>query len=156
MATASTLKLEPATLEDVDAITELWFAAFTDPDMRQLFPDTPGFRQWWTEANRSDMINKPFQKYLKVVDTASTDEQGRPRIVSYAKWDLGTLAERGRRYPPWHEDSPGDKCEGFFIELEQDRKRVMGDLRHYCRIFTHTPFRIDFSIMSVLIQDARS
>src|SRR5437879_347580 len=106
------------------------FSAFTDPGMRRLFPDTPGFRQWFTDENRSDMINKPFQKYLKVVDTTSTDEQGRPRTVSYAKWDTGTLEERGRRYPPWHADSPADECESFFVGMEKVRRQLMGDTRH--------------------------
>jgi hypothetical protein len=147
MATAITLKIEPATLEDVEKITEVWFSAFTDPSMRRLFPDTPGFRQWLTDANRSDMINKPFQKYLKVVDTASTDEKGRPRIVSYAKWDTATLEERGRRYPPWHADSPADECEAFFIEMEKVRRQIMGDTRHYCRISTHTPLSIYFCFL---------
>jgi hypothetical protein len=133
MATASTLKLEPATLEDVPAITELWFSAFTDPDMQHLFPNTPAMRQWWTDANRNDMINKPFQKYIKVVDTQSTDEQGRPRLVAYAKWDLSKLSDRGRRYPAWHEEQPGDECEAFFGGVDQDRIRIMGDLRHYCK-----------------------
>jgi len=40
------------------------------------------------------MIKKPFQKYVKVIDTESVDEQGRPRIVAYAKWDLSMLADR--------------------------------------------------------------
>ena len=131
MATAGTLKLEPATLEDVPAITELWYVAFQD--MTKLFPDTPAMHQWWTDANRNDMIKKPFQKYLKVVDTESIDEQGRPRIVAFAKWDLSKLSDRGRRYPPWHDEQPGDECEAFFSKLDQDRTRVMGDLRHYCK-----------------------
>ncbi|OOQ83688.1 hypothetical protein PEBR_36034 [Penicillium brasilianum] len=143
MATAGTLKLEPATLEDAPAIAELWFAAFTDPDMRHLFPDTPGFRQWWIKANHDDMINKPFQKYLKVVDTEATDEQGRPRMVAYAKWDLSTLSDRGRRYPPWHEDQPADECEAFFSGIDQNRIRIMGDLKHYYldMLGTHPDYR---------------
>lgn len=140
MATSGTLKLEPATLEDAPAIAELWFAAFTDPDMRHLFPDTPGFRQWWIKANHDDMINKPFQKYIKVVDTASTNEQGQPRMVAYAKWDLSMLSDRGTRYPPWHEDQPADECDAFFDGVDQNRIQIMGDLKHYCKIYTPNLF----------------
>ncbi|GLI74783.1 hypothetical protein PoHVEF18_003031 [Penicillium ochrochloron] len=128
MATASTLKLEPATLEDVPAITELWFAAFTDPDMQHLFPNTPAMRQWWTDANRNDMINKPFQKYIKVVDTQSTDEQGRPRLVAYAKWDTSRLSDRGRRYPAWHESQPGDEYLDMLGTHPDYRKRGAGSM----------------------------
>ncbi len=135
MTTAtSTLKLEPATLEDCPAITELWFSAFTKPEMRRFWPYTPAIRQWWTDANRHDMIKKPFQKYVKVVDTESVDEQGRPRIVAYAKWDLSMLADRGARWPAWHEEQPGSELDAFLRGLDQDRIRVMGEQKHYCRI----------------------
>jgi hypothetical protein len=33
-----------------------------DPGMRHLFPDTPGAHEWFTEANRTDMLTKPYQK----------------------------------------------------------------------------------------------
>lgn len=135
MTTAtSTLKLEPATLEDCPAITELWFSAFTKPEMRHFWPYTPAIRQWWTDANRHDMIKKPFQKYVKVVDTESVDEQGRPRLVAYAKWDLSMLADRGARWPAWHEEQPGNELDAFSRGLDQDRIRVMGEQKHYCRI----------------------
>lgn len=155
MATAGALKLEPVTLEDCPAITELWFAAFTDPEMRRIWPDTPGVRQWWTDANRNDLINKPFQKYVKVVDPESTDEQGRPRIVAYAKWDLSMLPDRGRRWPPWHEDQPGDECTAFLAGIDQDRLRVMGDQKHYCRILT-LALPCLLTMYFVLIPDIRS
>ncbi len=132
MATPPALKLELATLEDVPALTDLWFAAFTDPDMRRLWPDTPGVRKWWDDANRNDMLNKPFQRYIKVVDPESTDDQGRARIAAFAKWDLAMPHERGRRYPPWHDDMPAHVCDAFFQKEECERQRVMGDKKHYC------------------------
>jgi hypothetical protein len=33
------------------------------------------------EANRTDMLTKPYQKYIKVVDPDTKDAQGRARIV---------------------------------------------------------------------------
>ncbi|KAJ5403292.1 acyl-CoA N-acyltransferase [Penicillium cosmopolitanum] len=45
MATPAPLKLEPLTLEDTPALTKLWFAAFTDLELRRVFPDTPAVRQ---------------------------------------------------------------------------------------------------------------
>ncbi|KAL4932398.1 GNAT family N-acetyltransferase [Aspergillus undulatus] len=90
--TSLKLKLAP--------LTAIWFIAFTDPAPRRLWPDTPGVRGWWDEANSNDLRENPFQKYVKVVGT----EMG--RIAAYAKWDLSTPEERGRRYPPWHADMP--------------------------------------------------
>jgi len=40
--------------------------------------------------------------------------------------------ERGRRYPPWHEDMPGEECDVFFGKGERERERVMGGLTHFC------------------------
>ncbi|KAJ5741538.1 acetyltransferase [Penicillium manginii] len=125
MVAAASLKLQPLTLEDNLAITELWFAAFTDPELRRVFP------QHSRHANYHDLTHKPFQKYIKVVDPTLIDRNGRPRIVAYAKWDTSMPEERGRRYPPWHEEMPASLCEGFFQMEEDNRRRVMGEIRHY-------------------------
>ncbi|WYZ37577.1 hypothetical protein EsH8_II_001083 [Colletotrichum jinshuiense] len=132
MATPTALRLEMATLDDVPALTELWFAAFKDDaGIRRLWPDTPGVRKWWDDANRSDILNKPFQRYVKVIDPGSADAGGRARIAAYAKWDLSMPEGRGRRYPPWHGDMPGQLCDVFMQREEDERRRVMGDQKHY-------------------------
>lgn len=138
MTTPSSLKLEPLTIKDNSALTDLWFAAFTDPELQRVFPNTPGVRKWLEDANAHDLLHKPFQRYMKVIDTESKDAQGRPRIAAYAKWDLSMPEERGRRYPPWHEEMPGKLCEAFFTKEEANRKRVMGATKHFC---TCVPFR---------------
>jgi hypothetical protein len=67
----SSLRLEPVTLDDIPEITKLWYAAMRDPfTLERISPDTPGVRQWWDDANRHDLLHKPFQHYVKVVDTA--------------------------------------------------------------------------------------
>jgi hypothetical protein len=132
MPTSSTLKVEPLTIEDTSDITNLFFAAFTGPQIRRVFPDTPSVRKWLGDAITNDITNKPFQRYLKVVDTESKDDQGRLRIAAYAKWDLSMPDERGQRFPPWHEDMPRQLCEEFFDREDKNRKRVMGDRKHFC------------------------
>lgn len=132
MSSSQGLRLEVVTLEDVSQLTEVWFAAFTDPWLRRLWPDTPGVRRWWDDANSHDILHKPFQRYVKVVDPASPDARGRPRIAAFAKWDMSMLEDRGRRYPPWHEDMPGEVCDAFMEREDGERRRVMGDEKHYC------------------------
>ncbi|KAG0155349.1 hypothetical protein PDIDSM_924 [Penicillium digitatum] len=129
-STTNSLVLEPATIEDVPAITEIWFASFTQPLIRQIFPNTPGMHQWHRDWHMAD-IQKSHYRYLRVVDTEAKDKQGRPRLVAFGKWDLAMPDERGRRFPIWHADSPYQLCEEFIAELEQARKRVMGDEKHY-------------------------
>ncbi|KPM38034.1 hypothetical protein AK830_g8534 [Neonectria ditissima] len=143
MTTPKALKLEMATPEDVPTLTEIWFEAFTKPYIRRLWPDTPGVRKWWEDAHRHDMLNKPLVRYVKVVDSESTDDQGRPRIVAWAKWDLAMPEDRGRRYPPWHEDTPGQECDALFEKVEAERRRVMGDQKHYFldTVGTHPDYR---------------
>ncbi|KAJ5101412.1 hypothetical protein NUU61_003634 [Penicillium alfredii] len=131
MANPNSLKLELVTSEDIPALIDLWFRVFTDPSMQHLFPDTPGVCEWWTDANRHDLVHKPFQRYLKIIDPDSIDDQGRPRMVAYAKWDLGSLDVRGSRFPPWHEDMPGRDCEQFFGRLDSERRVIMGERKHF-------------------------
>jgi hypothetical protein len=129
---ANPLVLEPATAEDVPAITELWFAAFTQPVIGQLFPNTPGMHEWHRSWHLGNIQNKPSARYLRVVDTESKDEQGRPRLVAFAMWDLAMPEESGRRFPPWHADSPRKQCDDLIAGLGKERKRIMGGETHYC------------------------
>lgn len=131
-STANSLVLEPATEEDIPVMIEIWFAAFTQPSIRKLLPDTPGMREWHREWHLRNFQTMPSVKYLRVVDTESKDEQGRPRIVAFGVWDLGKREEQGRRFPPWHPDCPQEACEEFISGLEKERKRIMGDVRNYC------------------------
>ena len=132
MSTNSTLVLQPATVEDIPAITDVWFAAFTQPSIGELFPDSPAMRKWHRDWHRGDMETKPYQKYLKVVDTSVKDENGRPRLIAFGKWDLSSQAERGRRFPEWCSESPYQACEDLINGLEKERARVMGDTKCYC------------------------
>lgn len=135
MAASSPLKLDLVTLEDSSALMDLWFAAFSDPGSRRLFPNTPGVRRWLEDAIYLDLLRRPFQRYLKVVDPESKGANGQPRVAAYAKWDLSTPEERGPRYPPWHNDMPRELCEAFVSRGESNRKRVMGNQKHICAFF---------------------
>ncbi|GAD95765.1 conserved hypothetical protein [Paecilomyces variotii No. 5] len=122
---SSTLRLEPATVSDVEQLTDVWYAAF-GPTLDGMFPNTPAVRQWWNDAHRNDILNKPFQRYVKVTDTAG---DGKP--IAWAKWDFSTAAERGPRFPPWHEECDKDLCSRFFGTLETERERLLGGKKNY-------------------------
>ncbi|GKZ29890.1 hypothetical protein AbraIFM66950_006851 [Aspergillus brasiliensis] len=131
------LKLELATLDDVPELVQLWYNAFSIPSMLAIWPDTPGVRQWWESAIRDDMLNKPREKYLKVMDSQTG------RIAAYAKWSLETSQERGPRFPPWHPDMDARGNEEFFQQLEDARDRlVVGRKNFYLDMLaTHTDYR---------------
>ena len=130
----SNLQILPATEDDIPALVDLWFRAFSiDPGMMQIFPDTPNMRKWFADYNALDFATKPYQYFIKVVDPEIIDEQGSPRILAYAKWDTAMPNIRGPRFPPWDLETPGELATNVFDSLNGNRDRVMGDLKHYCK-----------------------
>ncbi|KAF7596798.1 hypothetical protein BBP40_012397 [Aspergillus hancockii] len=121
----STLIIEDVVPEDIPKLSDVWFGAFNSPSNQELFPDTPGVHTWWDEANREDLLHKPYQKYLKVIDSTHPEN-----IVAYGKWDLEP-DECVKRYPPWHTESNAKLCNRFFGGIEKQRKRLMGKRKHY-------------------------
>ncbi|KAJ5720404.1 uncharacterized protein N7483_008338 [Penicillium malachiteum] len=130
MGLSESLKIEPVTAGDRSALADLWLVAFSDSHSRQLFPDTPGVRKWLEGAIFHDIVDHPFQHYMKIIDPKSKNYNGGPPIVAYAKWDLSLPEERGPRYPPWHEDMPKELCEAFVARGESNRRRIMGNTKH--------------------------
>ncbi|KAF5011451.1 hypothetical protein FDECE_2440 [Fusarium decemcellulare] len=142
MSATKSFKMERATLEDVPALTDIWWAAFSsNPTLRLIWPDTPGVRRWWSDVFYDEISNKPFHHYVKLVDPESLDANGWPRIAAYAKWDTSTPEERGPRCPPWHEDMDSEILDAFIGRVDGERRRVMGDLRHYLTLATHPDYQ---------------
>ncbi|KAA8642574.1 GNAT family N-acetyltransferase [Aspergillus tanneri] len=125
------LRLEFITLQDIPAITELYYSAFNIPENLRMFPDTPGLRRWWQHANRRDLLHRPHYRFLKVVDTSDSD-----RMIAYAKWNLA--AEKYEdRFPPWHEESDQTLCAELFGKTQEHREKVLDlDL-----LITHPEYR---------------
>jgi hypothetical protein len=125
------LKLACAKLHDVPELVSLWYRVFESPDIRAIWPDTPGVRQWWDATIRHDMLGRPQEKYLKVVDT---EQRGGGSIVAWMKWFLQTAEARGPRYIPWHQDMDIGRNTAYFKELEKSRDRLVGGGRYnFCR-----------------------
>ncbi|RLL98080.1 hypothetical protein CFD26_106066 [Aspergillus turcosus] len=133
----STFEIRLMEPQDVSAITELWYKAFSIPQNLKMFPDTPGVRQWWDEAHRQDILHNPHRRYLKVVDVSSPGS-----IVAYAKWDLNPQ-QSGPRFPPWHEESYHRACNELFGMLEKERNKFFRDKRFYYldMLATHPDYR---------------
>ncbi|OGM51085.1 hypothetical protein ABOM_000373 [Aspergillus bombycis] len=137
-ALGSPLRLEHATLEDIPELIDVWYNAFNTPEMLAIWPNTPGVRQWWDEANRHDMLHKPQEKYLKVVDTRNG------RIAAYAKWSLETAEERGPRFPPWHPDMNPERNDAFIGNMEPAVPGWLEERRisvYLDMLGTHTDYR---------------
>ncbi|KAJ5652712.1 hypothetical protein N7507_010138 [Penicillium longicatenatum] len=127
----SQFTLEKVTVEDVPAMTEIWFAAFSLPRVREVIPDTPSVRKWFADCAINDITERPYQTYLKILDPEIKDSEGRPRMVAWGKWDQSMPNERGLRFfLPWAEDMMADRCNLVFDGYEKNRKKVMGEERH--------------------------
>lgn len=120
------LTIQAVALEDIPALSQLWYTAFSIPVNLRMFPDTPGIREWWDKANRHDLLHNPYRKYFEIVDPGMPDF-----LVGYAKWDLDPSAS-GEKFPPWHEDSDQEACEHLFSIVSENRKDFFGDRKHYC------------------------
>ncbi|KAJ5591692.1 uncharacterized protein N7459_002061 [Penicillium hispanicum] len=131
------LTVQPVTPDDVPALSQLWYTAFSIPVNLRMFPNTPGLRTWWDEANRRDLLHNSLRRYLKVVDPAAPG-----LMVAYAKWDLDPSAS-GERFPPWHGESDHEACEHLFTVLEEERKRFLAGRKHYYldMLVTHPDYR---------------
>ena len=129
------LTLLPASLADVPTFTSIYLSAFQDVIAHDCFPRTsPHIKEWWTSSNVDDMKNQASARFLKVVDG---DE-----IIAYAKWNvpvkLGAETVLGGDdpddMPVWPKDANVELCNEFFRHLARERKRIMGDRPHYCRL----------------------
>lgn len=119
------LTLEPVTEDDIPSLSALWYKSFSIPINLLMFPNTPGIRAWWDEANGHDLLHNPHRKYLKIVDPVPGS------VVAYAKWDLDPQ-HSGARFPDWHAESDRATCDLVFTVLDEEKKAFFGERRFYC------------------------
>ncbi|KAJ6083965.1 hypothetical protein N7486_010765 [Penicillium sp. IBT 16267x] len=120
----ASLTLQPVTQDDIPSLSELWYKSFSIPINLLMFPNTPGIRAWWNEANGHDLLHNPHRKYLKIVDPVPG------AVVAYAKWDLDPQ-HSGARFPDWHEESDRETCDLVFTVLDKEKKVFFGERRFY-------------------------
>lgn len=130
---SSPLQIHQVRQSDIPTMINIWYKAFDTPSIRSMFPDTPGVRKWWEDDTHYNLQHHPQQKYLKVVDTTSNaNANANGRIVAYAKWDLGSMEERGPRTLPFTDEMDQVACNRFFGNMDHERRRLMSGRKHYC------------------------
>ncbi|OZJ04495.1 hypothetical protein BZG36_02668 [Bifiguratus adelaidae] len=121
--------LASATVEDIPDITQVYLQAFGKETLSiRMFPHTPGVRKWWEEANTDELLHNPHARFLKVVDADA--EGGKEKIVGYAKYVVpvdGKMKIEDVSAITWPEDSDADLCNLFFGQLDNNKKKIMGD-----------------------------
>ena len=119
-------QLHPLTADDLPALVQLWYDAFSIPINLRLFPDTPGVRAWLEDYHRASLARSD-QHYLKI----TADPASSPPLVAMVKWDFNTTAP-GHRFPAWPVDSDQGFCDAFFGSMDEARRHIMGPRPHYC------------------------
>lgn len=126
-----TFRITQATKTDAQSLSEVFFAAFSDPFNRTMFPPTPDVRAWVIEHLFSGDGQNENEIFLIVTDSSHPDAP-----VAFAKWisrvdaaDRDGLDTEG---PAWPVSSDPELCEQFFGMMDEHHHRLMGDRPHYC------------------------
>jgi len=137
------LSLLPCTLSDVPAIKKIYFATFTDPVARTVFPpDSEKVQEWWSSA-LTDELHDEGSRFLKVVAHDSAEPDGEGVMVAFGKWNVPNddddLEAKVTDLPEWPvagEENVKRVANEFFGGLARGRVRVLGAEKakgHWCK-----------------------
>ncbi|KAJ5630356.1 uncharacterized protein N7484_010456 [Penicillium longicatenatum] len=125
------LEIHEATPADAQDLAEVFFAAFSDPFNRTMFPPTAEVKGWIADT----FFNAKGLASEHEVTLTATDDNGKP--VVFAKWvrpyhaaadlDLQSHDAVGG----WPVGSDKDLCESFFETMSDHHHKLMGDRPHY-------------------------
>ncbi len=89
------LAIRPATLADLDSLTDIAQAGFPyDPEWNYRFPyrgDYPNDNRKWTKKEYEEYLNQP-DKYQVFVATIQ-DTEGSRKPIALAVWDMSVTTE---------------------------------------------------------------
>lgn len=122
------LTLRPATIEDADQLTDIYFSAFQHDAISLLvFPrNTSHPRDWWY-ASIVDEINDPHAHFLCITDPSSETPE---KILSYCKWNSPS-APVETNLPSWPEGADVEIANHFFGNLVRRHERIMRGRKHW-------------------------
>lgn len=128
---ASDIQLAQPT--DAPKLAEVFFAAFSDPFNRTMFPDNPDVRAWMEKNILCGESMPDDQIMLMVTDPSNPDA-----VAAFAKWvrpSSVSSADRDRQAEApveWPERSDGELCDRFFGTMNGHHKEIMKGRPHYC------------------------
>ncbi|EMC95807.1 hypothetical protein BAUCODRAFT_24807 [Baudoinia panamericana UAMH 10762] len=128
-------RIRGAEVEDVPAMTDVFFHSFNAPFWRYFIADNPVNRKWWDDSWTMGIQN-PTDRSFVVEDTDKSN-----RIVAFSRWMIPQADGKLDRLWP---ELPGEWDQGvagaFFGGMEENRVELMGKRPHWCRayhIFKH-------------------
>lgn len=128
-------EITQASKEDAPALSEVFFAAFSDDVNRRMFPPAPDTRAWMIEnAFGGKDPAKDSEIFLKITDPSQPDMP-----VAVAKW-IRPLSAAERREseadprPAWPVSSDPEICDWFFGMMDEHHHRLMANRPHYCKL----------------------
>ncbi|PMD14902.1 acetyltransferas-like protein [Hyaloscypha hepaticicola] len=129
-----TFTLRPATVEDVDQLTEIYFSAFQNDAVSLLaFPRNDASREWWRVHTLSD-FKDPNARLLCIIDPSSPTPS---KIISWCKW-VSPAAIVDTSLPTWPEGSDVEIANRFFENLLTGHERIMKGRKHWYLEFLAT------------------
>ncbi|KAG0648274.1 putative N-acetyltransferase [Hyphodiscus hymeniophilus] len=121
------LILRKATSEDAQALTEIYFSAFSiDAISLVVFPrNIPAAWKFWYDSVIEEIVD-PNAHFICVVDT---DSPAQP-IIAYAKWNSPS-APMSTDLPEWPEGSDHEIANHFFGNLVKKHAEIMEGRKHW-------------------------
>lgn len=129
--------LTPVLPEDAPAITDVFFASFTNALSQRLTPDTEDVRAFETAFFKTAAEEAQSSKGSDFIKVVASEPGVEPAIAGFALWKY----YEGERDPhegekiEWPASCDGALCESFFAGVDRERKMAIGDQPHYCMFF---------------------
>lgn len=119
--------IRPATPADFPSMTEVMYRSFNAPFWAYLMPDDDIHRRWWDESWKVSHENPTDRQF--VVEDLQNDK----KIVAFSRWMLPQDdGNQERKWPDMREeDWDMDLVGAFFGGMEENRKEMMGERRHW-------------------------
>lgn len=121
------LTLRKATAEDAQALTDIYFSAFSiDAISLIVFPrNSPAVYKFWYDSVIEEIVD-PNSHFVCIVDTDSPNQA----VVAYAKWN-SPAAPAGGELPQWPAGSDHAVANHFFGNLISRHARIMEGRKHW-------------------------
>lgn len=122
------LVLRKAVLSDADALTDIYFSAFSNDAISLLvFPRDPESRKWWYDSVVEEM-GDPNAHFMCIIDTESPDQ----KVVAYSKWNGSDAPFPDGSNPiKWPANSDSELADHFFGNLLSRHAKMMRGRKHW-------------------------